>query len=86
MWLLFFVFTYCQGQFQVKTSPVEVLCLPEGVSWGLKGGLEWNFESPQSIPQMGLTGLARPRSRSGLVQVWFSFNSLELDSEVGQLV
>ena len=30
------------------------------------------------------------RSRSGLVQVWFSlelkFNSLELDSEVGQLV
>ena len=37
-----------------------------------------------------LSSSAQVRSRSGLVQVWFSlelkFNSFELDSEVGRLV
>ena len=37
-----------------------------------------------------LSSLGQLRSRSGLVQVWFSlqpkFNSFELDSQVGRLV
>ena len=37
-----------------------------------------------------LSSIGQLRSKSGLVQVWFSlelkFNSFELDSEVGQLV
>ena len=45
-----------------------------------KRDLEWDL--PSSSGQL--------RSRSGLVQVWFSievkFNSFELDSEVGRLV
>ena len=69
----------------------------EGLGGGLEGGLEGRFGGGlQRRLQRGLkTGLGwgldvKLRSRSGLVKVWFSlqlkFNSLELDSEVGQLL
>ena len=50
----------------------------------LRGGFKQDLEGDL------LSSLGQLRSRSGLVQVWFSielkFNSFELDSEVGRLV
>ena len=54
----------------------------------LVGDLERDFK--QDMEGDLLSSLGQVRSRSGLVQVWFSlqpeFNSFELDSEVGRLV
>ena len=61
----------------------------EGV---LKGYLEGDFRGDfkQDLEGDLLSSSGQVRSRSGLVQVWFSlqpkFNSFELDSEVGRLV
>ena len=70
----------------------------------LKGYLKGDFEVDLEVDLEGdfrgdfkqdlegdlLSSSGQLRSRSGLVQVWFSielkFNSFELDSEVGQLV
>ena len=70
----------------------------------LKGDLKGDFEVDLEVDLEGdfrgdfkqdlegdlLSSLGQLRSRSGLVQVWFSielkFNSFELDSEVGRLV
>mgnify|MGYP001376936922 CR=1 FL=1 len=66
---------------------------PEGE---LKGDLEVDFRGDfrgdfkQDLKGDLLSSSGQLRSRSGLVQVWFSielkFNSFELDSEVGRLV
>ena len=62
----------------------------------MKGDLKGDFEVDLEVDLEGdfrgdlLLSSAQLRSRSGLVQVWFSielkFNSFELDSEVGRLV
>ena len=56
----------------------------EGVLKGTWKGLGGDLEGDL------LSSLGQVRSRSGLVQVWFSlhlkFNSFEFDSEVGRLV
>ena len=66
----------------------------------LKGDLKGDFEVDlegefrgdfkQDLEGDLLSSSGQLRSRSGLVQVWFSielkFNSFELDSEVGRLV
>ena len=58
----------------------------------LEGDSEEAFrgEFKQDMEGDLLSSSGQVRSRSGLVQVWFSsqlkFNSFELDSEVGQLV
>ena len=53
-----------------------------------KGDFRGDFK--QDIEGDLLSSSGQVRSRSGLVQVWFSlqpkFNSFELDSEVGRLV
>ena len=62
----------------------------------LKGDLKGDFEVDLEVDLEGdfrgdlLSSSAQLRSRSGLVQVWFSiefkFNSFELDSKVRRLV
>ena len=58
----------------------------------LKGDFEVDFRGDfkQDLEGDLLSSSGQQRSRSGLVQVWFSieltFNSFELDSEVGRLV
>ena len=56
--------------------------------WGSKGDFRGDFK--QDMEGDLLSSPGQVRSRSGLVQVWFSlqpkFNSFELDSEVGRLV
>ena len=58
----------------------------------LKGDLKGDFRGDlkQDLEGDLLSSSGQLRSRSGLVQVWFSlqpnFNSCELDSEVGRLV
>ena len=58
----------------------------------LEGNLEGEFRGDfkQDLERDLLSSSGQLRSRSGLVQVWFSielkFNSFELDSEVGRLV
>ena len=53
-----------------------------------KGDFRGDFK--QDMEEDLLSSSGQVRSRSGLVQVWFSlqhkFNSFELDSEVGRLV
>ena len=55
---------------------------------GLEGDFRGDFK--QDLEGDLLSSSGQLRSRSGLVQVWFSielkFNSFELDSEVGRLV
>ena len=72
----------------------------EDFEGGLEGYLEGELERDSKGDFRGdfkqdmegdlLSSLGQVRSRSGLVQVWFSlqpkFNSFELDSEVGRLV
>ena len=54
----------------------------------LEGYFRWDFK--QDMERDLLSNSGEVRSRSGLVQVWFSlqpkFYSFELDSEVGRLV
>ena len=62
-----------------------------GVGGGLGGGLQRGLQTGlQDLEGDLLSSSGQLRSRSGLVQVWFStelkFNSFELDSEVGRLV
>ena len=58
----------------------------------LKGDSKWDFRGDfkQDLEGDLMSNSGQVRSRSDLVQVWFSFqvkfNSLELDSEVEQLV
>ena len=62
----------------------------------LKGDLKGDFEVDlegdfrgefkQDLEGDLLSSSGQLRSRSGLVQVWFKFNSFELDSEIGRLV
>ena len=58
----------------------------------LEGDSKWDFRGDfkQDLEGDLMSNSGQVRSRSGLVQVWFSFqvkfNSLELDSEVGRLV
>ena len=56
----------------------------------LKGDFRGDFKQELEGDLLTISGQLRSRSRSGLVQVWFSielkFNSFELDSEVGRLV
>ena len=66
----------------------------------LKGDLKGDFELDLEVDLEGdfrgdlkqdlegdlLSSSGQLRSRSGLVQVWFKFNSFELDSEVGRFV
>ena len=56
----------------------------------LKGDFRGDFKQDLEGDLLSISGQLRSRSRSGLVQVWFSielkFNSFELDSEVGRLV
>ena len=66
---------YLKGDFEVD---LEV---------DLEGGFRGDFK--QDLEGDLLSSSGQLRSRSGLVQVWFSielkFNSFELDSEVGRL-
>ena len=63
--------------------------LEGGLEGDLEGDLEEGLEGDSKGDIKGdlLSSSGQVRSRSGLVQVWFSlhlkFNSLELDSEVG---
>ena len=56
----------------------------------LEGDFRGDFKQDLEGDLLSISGQLRSRSRSGLVQVWFSielkFNSFELDSEVGRLV
>ena len=56
--------------------------------WDFKGDFRGEFK--QDMEGDLLSNSGQVRSRSGLLQVWFSlhpkFNSVELDSEVGRLV
>ena len=58
----------------------------------MEGDLEGDFKGDFKQDMEGdlLSSSGQVRSKSGLVQVWFSlqtkFNSFELDSEVGRLV
>ena len=62
----------------------------------MKGDFEVDFEVDlegdfrgdlkQDLEGDLLSSSGQLRSRSGLVQVWFKFNSFELDSEIGRLV
>ena len=56
----------------------------EGLQSGLQRGLQTGYGRDL------LSSSGKVKSKSGLVQVWFSlqtkFNSFELDSEVGRLV
>ena len=53
-----------------------------------KGVLEGDLEETTNRNSNGTCCQARVdvRSRAGLIKVWFSFNYLELDSEVGRLI
>ena len=60
-----------------------------GKDWkgDLKGDLKGDFRGDFKQDLLSISGQLSSRSRSGLVQVWFSielkFHSFELDSEVG---
>ena len=62
--------------------------LEEDLEGDFKGDLRGDFE--QDMEADLLSSLGQVRSRSGLVQIWFSLqlkcNYFELDSEVGRLV
>ena len=64
--------------------------LEKDLKGDLKGDFRGDFKQDLEGDLLSISGQLRSRSRSGLVQVWFSielkFNSFELDSEVGQLV
>ena len=66
--------------------------LEGGLGGGLGGGLQKGLQRGLQQDMEGdlLSNSGQVRSRSGLLQVWFSlqpkFNSVELDSEVGRLV
>ena len=87
------------------SKAVARMCSLSGDNKGvLEGGLKGGFEGDLGVDLDGdfrgdfkqdlegdlLSISGQLRSRSGLVQVWFSidlkFNSFELDSEVGRLV
>ena len=62
--------------------------LEKDLKGDLKGDFRGDFKQDLEGDLLSISG--QLRSRSGLVQVWFSidlkFNSFELDSEVGRLV
>ena len=64
--------------------------LEKDLKGDLKGDFRGDFKQDLEGDLLSISGQLRSRSRSGLVQVWFSielkFNSFELDSEVGRLV
>ena len=64
-------------------------CL-RGIRKGTWKGTSEGGDFKQDMEVDLLSNSGQVRSRSGLVQVWFSlqpkFNSIELDSEVGRLV